>query len=148
MHVLLFGKRNHQADDCVVLVKPWNDVGLDAKGRPNIPLPCDNVGPPEWWRPDGTRRTYAVTFFDGEAFVPTKLGGHMIRQGLVRRGADPDPKPSFARQHGVPTAVGASAATAGQSGVSHGAAIGPWARWVREATAEEIETAAAAYKEA
>jgi hypothetical protein len=136
MHVRLLGHPREYAAVKVVLVTPG--TGLVFRN-----LPADNI-PAAWFNADGSPKTFAITFFDGEAFVPPMLGERLIRGlGLARRGTEPDPRPSFEQRQGTPVTVpastaGASTATSGQSGIFHGAALDRYSRWLRDATPAEI----------
>lgn len=91
MHVILDGKFNTWPDRCVRLIKPWTDVGISPHtGRPAIPLPGQGASP-FWFNADGTCKTYAIIFSDGQAHVPNNIGEIMVRRLGYRRGSDRDP---------------------------------------------------------
>jgi hypothetical protein len=54
---------------------------------------------------------------EGDAYVPQDLGEYMCQRGLVDRSTTPNPKPQWEMHGGV-----------------HGAAINPFARYVKDVT--------------
>jgi hypothetical protein len=137
MHVIVCELPVSRRERAVLYFKPWHDVGLGPNGRPALPLP-GQASSPFWFDAAGRCRTYRIEFEpNGDAWVPHLLGGHMMAKGLVRRGSQPDPKPSWA--HGSARPGESDPHNAG----SHGAAADPFAPWCREATPDELAAQAA-----
>jgi hypothetical protein len=70
-------------------------------------------------------KVFEVLMDGGGAWVPKKLADHMIRNGLARQGDQMEfPKPVW-NQHINSGPMG---------GITNGAAVGLWDRWVKEVT--------------
>jgi len=77
---------------------------------------------PEVLTVDFNGHRFEVTM-DGEgAFVPADLGEYMVTRGLVGRGSNPDPKPSWER-----------------AGDGHGALIPRFGRWCKQLPPSDVD---------
>jgi hypothetical protein len=139
MHVIICALPESRRERPVLYFKPWRDVGLGDNGRPALPLP-GQASSPFWFDERGVCKTYRLEFEpDGSAWLPTLLGGHLVAKGLVRRGSQPDPNPSWNNVN-----AGAASMADPHNKGAHGAAADPYARWCREATTDELVAEAAA----